>query len=84
MNVCSYIAHVRPGTAQAVAGTLNALPGCDATPAENRDLVILVTETPDKQTDKDLNEQIQSLHNIECLALTFGAQETLQPEEVTS
>ena len=84
MNVCSYLVHVRPGTAEAVTGTLNALPGCDAVPAENRDLVILVTETPDKQTDKDLTEQIQSLNDIECLALTFGAQETLQPKEVSS
>ena len=84
MNVCSYLVHVQSGTAEAVAGTLNALPGCDATPSENRDLVILVTETPDRQTDRDLTDQIQSLTEIDCLALTFGAQETLQPKEVTS
>jgi nitrate reductase NapAB chaperone NapD len=84
MNICSYLLHIHNGGNRdgSLTRQLNALPGCEATPAENEEnLMILVTETPDKAADEQLCKQIESITAIEGMALVFGAQ---NPEERTA
>ena len=81
MNICSYLVHVRPGRLPAVVDALNDLPGCEAVPADNGDMAILVTETEDKSGDRDLGRKLELIRDIECVALAFGAREP-DPEPV--
>lgn len=82
MHICSYLIHVHPGgnSNGAVTEALNALPGCQATPADNgEDLVVLVTETADKDADLALTKQIEVIPHIDGIALVFGAEHEEEP-----
>jgi hypothetical protein len=46
--------------------------GCEALPATNSDLILLVTTTPDPAGDRDLRSRLESLPGVDALLLTFG------------
>ncbi len=71
MPVCSYLVFPRPG-ASGLAGRLATLPGCLVTPAENAEVLILVTETADETADEELRDTLRLEDDIQCLVLTFG------------
>jgi len=78
MPICSYLVFPKPGAEPKLLQTLNALPGCDAMPAENRDdVMVLVTETESKADANDLEESLKNIEDIQCLVLTFGEVENL-------
>ena len=72
MPVCSYLVYPRPGRHEAVTEQLTNLDGCRVIPAEDRSVMILVTETPDDQADRDLRQTIETQPDIDCLALCFA------------
>ncbi len=73
MPICSYLVHTRPDDAADVADRLSALPGCDATPADDGDLVVLVTDTDSDADERALHERLQAEPGVRCLVMTFGA-----------
>ncbi len=80
MHICSYLVHVRPGLTELdrVVAALNAIPHCEAVPSTDPEqaLIVLITETPDREADEALRKQIEALPEIECLALVFGANDS--------
>lgn len=72
MPICSYLVLTASGAADALATKLAVLPGCEIFPAENRDLLILVTDTPGPAEDEELRLSLLELNGIEALLLTFG------------
>jgi len=72
MAICSYLVIPRPGETDTLCRHLGALPGCEVTPAENCDLLVLVTDTPDRAGEERLRDRIQRLDGIQALVLTFG------------
>lgn len=72
MAICSYLVIPRPGETEALCERLTALPGCDVAPAVNRDLLILVTDTPDREQENLLRDRIEAMDGIQALVLTFG------------
>ncbi len=84
MPICSYLVIAESGASEQVAMRLLALPGCDVAPAENRDVIILVTDTPDLEEERTLRETVEKTEGIQALLLTFGEIEpgtaTLSPE----
>lgn len=72
MAICSYLVIPRPGEMEALCERLTALPGCDAVPAMNHDLLVLVTDTPDRAQENQLRERIEGMDGIQALVLTFG------------
>ena len=72
MPIKSYLAYPAPGRAEAVAESLAALDGCDVFPALNQEVLILVTDTPDEPAETWLEEQLQLVPDIHCLALVSG------------
>lgn len=72
MPVLSYIAIPRAGAKDELLAVLKATQYCEAIPADNEDIVVLVTDTPDKQTDKKLYGQLKNLQSLESLSMTFG------------
>lgn len=77
MPILGYIAIPRPGTKEDLLLTLNNLPHCEAIPADNADVLVLVTDTPDKKTEKQLQKQLQKLESLESLSMTFGYNDEL-------
>jgi nitrate reductase NapAB chaperone NapD len=72
MAICSYLVIPRPGATAALADRLVALPGCEVVPSANRDLLVLVTDTPDREQENALRHRIERLEEIQALVLTFG------------
>jgi len=72
MPVFSYLAYPAPGAKQALLNDLAALEYCEATPAENENILILVTDTPDEESEKALQKKLKNLKTLESLGMTFG------------
>ena len=72
MPVFSYLAYPVPGEKEALLDDLAALDYCEATPADNQDILILVTDTPDEEREKELQTKLKKLKSLESLGMTFG------------
>ena len=72
MPVFSYIAYPVQGAKELLLKDLAALDYCETTPAENEEVLILVTDTPDAETEKKLQEKLKALKSLESLGMTFG------------
>ena len=72
MTIQSYLVYPAEGRLDLVAATLAALPGCEILPAENNPVLVLVTETPDPDAQRDLERRLESIDNVACLALVSG------------
>jgi nitrate reductase NapAB chaperone NapD len=73
MAVCSYL--VIPDTrtpARALAGRLAGVPGCEVTPAENREVLVLVTETETAEEERALRARLEAVEGVAALVFTFG------------
>ena len=51
---------------------LAALDYCEVTPAENEEILILLTDTPDENSEKALQKKLKTLKSLESLGMTFG------------
>ena len=72
MPVCSYLVHSQPGRRTDVANRLEQIPGCEATPADQHDLIVLVTATDTVEEEAALQKSLESVEGIQNIALTFG------------
>jgi nitrate reductase NapAB chaperone NapD len=72
MAVCSYLVIPADGAADAVAGRLSELPGCEVTRAENRDLLLLVTETDGPGEESELRAKLEGVDDVLAMIFTFG------------
>lgn len=83
--ICSYLVIPEEGAADRVGRRLAGLPGCEVTPARDRDLLILVTDTPGLEEEEELRSRIEAMKGIRALLFTFGEidPETSVPDPVT-
>ena len=72
MPVCSYLVAPTEGHREDVASALARLPGCDVVPAENRDLLLLVTDTADLAAEAELRSSIEAIPGVRGLVMAFG------------
>ena len=72
MPVFSYLAYPKQGAKQDLLNDLSALDYCEATPADNQNILILITDTPDEDTEKSLQKKLKQLKSLESLGMTFG------------
>ncbi len=72
MPIKSYLVHPLEGKKILVAEALTKIEQCEVLPAENKDLLILVTETNSKQEETDLKEKIDLVKGIKLMALVAG------------
>jgi nitrate reductase NapAB chaperone NapD len=81
MPVLAYIVTPRSGEKNKLLKELNAMQHCEALSADNADILILVTDTPDKETEKQLEKQLNKIESMESLSMTFGYNDELQHNE---
>ncbi len=72
MPVFGYLAYPVDGEKETLLGDLAALDHCDVMPAENQDVLVLVTDTPDDSREQDLQKQLKKLRSLQSLSMTFG------------
>lgn len=72
MPIFSYLAYPINGAKEQLINELTALDFCEVTPAENEEVLILVTDTPDEETEKKLQEKLKTIKSLESLGMTFG------------
>lgn len=73
MPICSYLLTPSHGKLENVLKELSRFPEVEVYPAQNSELLVLVTETNDQSQEDDLNEKLNNIDGINCLALSFGA-----------
>lgn len=69
MPIKSYLAHSSTNTAHQLAEHMQGLPGCTVLPAENRDALILITDTPSEENECELRLRIEQLPSLISLTL---------------
>ncbi len=81
MPILSYLAFPRSGEKDQLLQQLNAMHHCEAYSADNAEILILVTDTPDREVEKQLQQQLKKLESLESLSMTFGYNDELQQQE---
>jgi len=79
MPVCSYLVVPSGNAAPAVRERLEALTGCEVVPAENHDLLLLVTDTAGPEEERALQATVSGIEGIGTLVLVFGEVEPGAP-----
>ncbi|AUS04046.1 hypothetical protein [Pseudotamlana carrageenivorans] len=72
MPIKSYLAHPHDGKKADLLSALSQIENCDVIPAENNDVLILVTETHTLKEDEQLKETIEGLDSLKLLAMVSG------------
>ncbi len=72
MPIMSYLAYPQKGSKEVLYQELAALEYCEVTPADNEEILLLVTDTPDDDTEKKLHQKLKKLQSLQSLGMTFG------------
>ncbi len=78
MPVFGYLAIPEQGALTRLSEDLSALPYCEVIPAENKEVLILVTDTPSDTEEKMLQNKLKELDSLQSLSMTFGYNDELQ------
>ncbi|NNK14283.1 MAG: hypothetical protein HKP52_08600 [Desulfofustis sp.] len=78
MPIFSYLAIPKKDARKSLCEELSTLEHCQVIPADNQDVVVVVTDTPDEHTEKQLQHTIKSLPSLQSLSLAFGYNEKLE------
>ena len=72
MPVCGWVVVPREGRKAELARALSATPRCEVVPAENANLLLLVSSGESPAEDEELRRRLDALPDIQALLLTFG------------
>lgn len=76
MPIKSYLAHPAPGKKAMLMYALNSMSECEIVPAQNQDLLVLVTETKNKSHEQELEARLNELDSLAMLSLVSGFNDT--------
>jgi nitrate reductase NapAB chaperone NapD len=72
MPIKSYLAHPHEGKKSELIEALSAINECEVIPAQNQDLLIVVTDTQDKFEEEILKEKLDAIESLKLLAMVSG------------
>ncbi|WP_347923102.1 hypothetical protein [Pontimicrobium sp. SW4] len=72
MPIKSYLAHPHEGKKEELIKALSAINACEVIPAQNKDLLIVVTDTETKSEEEIVKEQIEAIKALKLLAMVSG------------
>ena len=75
MPIFSYLAIPKENAVDSLCAELSTLEYCQVIPAENQEVLVLVTDTPDDLIEKNLQKTLKNLQSLQSLSLTFGYDE---------
>ncbi|MCP3942372.1 MAG: hypothetical protein GY710_12900 [Desulfobacteraceae bacterium] len=72
MPIFNYLAYPEKNKKQQLIDDLSKEKFCEIKSADNEEVLILVTDTPDEKTNRALQEKIMGLESLQSLSMTFG------------
>ena len=72
MPVFSYLAYPVQGAKEQLRQELAALDYCEVMPSDNAEVLVLVTDTPDENIEKNLKQALGRIESLQSLGMTFG------------
>lgn len=72
MPIKSYLAYPVRGQIDELAAALRRFGGCQVFPAINRNVLVLVTDTPHEAADEALQSALGDIPTLDALALVAG------------
>ena len=72
MPILSYLVLPQAGAMEQLCTDLSAMECCEIIPSDNEEVVVLVTDTPDEETEKTLQITLKNLPSLQSLSMTFG------------
>ena len=72
MPIFSYLVYPEKDKKQQLIDDLTLEKFCEIKVAENEEVVILMTDTPDEETNKALQDKLKELDSLQSLSMTFG------------
>lgn len=72
MPIKSYILHYEENKKEALLNNLQNLPNCEVIPAQNHDVIIVVTDTDSEEKDSELYNQLLEIKGLKHLSLVSG------------
>jgi len=72
MPILSYLVLPQAGAMEQLCTDLSAMECCEIIPSDNQEVVVLVTDTPDEDTEKNLQKTLKNLPSLQSISMTFG------------
>ncbi len=72
MPIKSYLAFAQANRFSQMVTDLASCGNVTVVPAENREVAIVVTESPNPSDEKALKEKLDQVPDLQCLTLVFG------------
>lgn len=72
MPIFSFLAYPEKNMKDQLIRDLSHMDYCQVKPSENQDVLILLTDTPDEETNKELMAAIRQIKSLQSLSMTFG------------
>lgn len=72
MPIKSYLAHPQDGKKEVLMEALSKIDNCEVIPAENKDLLIVITDTESQIDDEKIKESIEAIKSLKLLAMVSG------------
>jgi len=81
MPIKSYIAIPQEGKKEQLKQDIFNLSDCEIIPSENKNVLVVITETVDEKEDKKLFEQLNGLDNLQLLTLVSAFSDQAEPNQ---
>jgi len=72
MPIKSYILHCEDQKKEILLKELQKLPNCEVIPAQNHEVIVIVTDTDSEETDTELYNQLLEIKGLKHLSLVSG------------
>lgn len=72
MPIKSYLAHPHDGKKDLLIKEVSDIAGCEIFPAQNKDVLVIVTETDNKIQEDLLKEKLDAINSLKLLAMVSG------------
>lgn len=72
MPIASYLAYPLEDKRLDLLVDLEAHPHCEVIPADNAEVFILVTDTPDPEAERTTQKYLKDHEGLMCLAMVYG------------
>ncbi len=72
MPIKSYLAHPHDGRKNELIEAFELIDQCEVLPAQNKDILVIVTETESKQEEELLKQKLDTIASLKLLAMVSG------------
>lgn len=72
MPISSYVAYPVENQKEKLIEELSLLNGCEVIPSENKDVLVLVTDTEQKTEEQELQKKINQISSLQYLGFVSG------------